>query len=86
MSPYLLAFIISDFDFSSFKVGPTLHRIYTRPDNDATFRTQFALTNSDLLLKELERYVSHRYELNKLDQAALPDFQSGSCLHRKEKL
>jgi aminopeptidase N len=77
MSPYLLAFIISDFDYSSMKLGRTTHRIYTRPDNDATLRTQFALTNSDLFLKELERFVSFRYELTKLDQAALPDFQSG---------
>lgn len=77
MSPYLLAFVISDFDYSSIKNGPTLHRIYTRPDNGAVLRTQFALINSDLFLKQLELYVSFKYELPKLDQAALPDFQAG---------
>lgn len=77
MSPYLLAFAVSDFIFSSLKLGSTLHRIYTRPDIGAIPRTQFALRNSDLFLKELERYVNFKYELTKVDQIALPDFQSG---------
>lgn len=77
MSPHLLAFVISDFDYSSVKYGPTLHRIYTRPDNGAVLRTQFALKNTDLFLKELERYASLKYELTKVDQVALPDFESG---------
>jgi aminopeptidase N len=81
MSPYLLAFVVSDFDYSSLKDGRILHRIFARPDNDAVLRTQFALKNSDLFLKELERYVGFRYELSKVDQIALPDFASGSfCL------
>lgn len=77
MSPYLLAFALSDFDYSSMKNGRVEHRIYTRPDNEAVLRTQFALQNSDLFLKELERYVDFRYELSKLYQIALPDFASG---------
>lgn len=77
MSPYLLAFAVSDFEFSALKVGQTQHRIFTRPDNDAVLRTQFALKNSDLFLKELERYTAFEYELSKVDQIALPDFESG---------
>lgn len=87
MSPYLLAFVISDFEFSSVQSALTLHRIFTRPDNDAVFKTQFALKNSDLFLKELEQYVSFAYELTKVDQAALPDFQSGLfTFHRSKEL
>jgi aminopeptidase N len=82
MSPYLLAFAVSDFDYSSLKNGPTLHRIYARPDNDAVLRTQFALKNSDMFLKELERYVALRYELSKVDQIALPDFESGLFMQK----
>lgn len=77
MSPYLLAFMISDFDYSSIKNGRVNHRIYARSDNEAYLKTQLALRTSDLFLKELERYISFQYEMDKLDQVALPDFQSG---------
>jgi aminopeptidase N len=77
MSPYLLAFAVSDFDNNRLQNGRVTHRIFTRPDNQAVERTQFALKNSDLFLKELERYVDFRYELSKVDQIALPDFASG---------
>lgn len=77
MSPYLLAFVIADFDYTSAKTGRVTHQIQARKDNGAYIKTQVALRTSDLLLKELERYVSFEYELEKLDQVALPDFQSG---------
>lgn len=75
MSPYLLAFVVSDFAYSELQTGRTLHRIHSR--SEAVSRTQFALKNTDLFLKELERYAGFDYELTKVDQAALPDFQSG---------
>lgn len=83
MSPYLLAFVVSDFEHRTHQDGPIKHRIFARPDNGAVERTQFALTNADLFLKELERYVGFSYELSKVDHVALPDFQSGLfMLHR----
>lgn len=86
MSPYLLAFAISDFDFTSMKIGRVTHRIYARTDNGADLKTQLALRTSDLFLKELERYVSFEYEMGKLDQVALPDFQSGLFIFFIQKL
>lgn len=83
MSPYLLAFAVSDFALSTHQDGPTLHRIFARPDTDAVERSQFALRNTDLFLKELERYVRYEYELTKLDQIALPDFQSGELIFHR---
>lgn len=77
MSPYLLAFVVSDFTHTSYQDGPTLHRAFTRPDTKALDRTQFSLRNANLFLKELERFVSFGFELKKVDHIALPDFASG---------
>lgn len=73
MSPYLLAFVISDFDYSSLKIRSTLHWIFERLSQ--TFNVdngvQFALKNSDFLLNKLERYISIPYELKILESSNL---------------
>lgn len=75
MSTYLLAFVVSDFEYISNQEtkGPddTLHRIWVRPDS--TEKAPFALENSALVLKALEDYVGFAYELNKVDSAAIPN-------------
>lgn len=35
-------------------------------------RAQYALDNSEKALKELEKYVDYKYELSKVDSAAIP--------------
>lgn len=74
MSTYLLAFVVSDFEFVSNaatkKDNETLHRIYARPD--AINNTKYSLENSEKFLKALENYVSFDYELSKVDSAAIP--------------
>jgi aminopeptidase N len=81
MSSYLLAFIVSDFDFISnaegLPEGDTLHRIYARKSDVAN--TKYALDNGIKFLKELETYNSFKYELNKMYQVAVPDFGAGKC-------
>lgn len=84
MSTFLLAFIVSDFDFVSnletVASGGTIHRIYAR--FDIIQRTVQALMNSERFLKELERYVDFFYELPKMYSAAIPDFGGGKLLFR----
>ena len=74
MSSYLVAFVISDFEFISNALtkgtNDTLHRIYSRPN--AVKLTPFALDNSEKLLQVLERYVDYKFELPKIDSAAIP--------------
>lgn len=74
MSTYLLAFVVSDFEFVSNAAtkmaNETLHRIHVRPD--AIEHTKYALENSEKFLKALENYVSFDYELLKVDSAAIP--------------
>lgn len=79
MSSYLLAFVVSDFDFisnsASLEDGDTLHRIYARKSDVAN--TQYALDNGVKFLKELERFAKFYYELDKLFSVAVPDFGAG---------
>lgn len=81
MSSYLLAIVISDFDHISNEAtkeaGDTLHRIFVRNQTGITQRAQYALSNSEKMLKELEKYVDYKYELPKVDSAAIPAKGSG---------
>lgn len=78
MSSYLLAFLVSDFDYISNEEEKeptdTLHRIWVRPDS--TLKAPFALENSAKVLKALETYVGFPFELLKVDSAAIPNRNS----------
>lgn len=75
MSSYLLAFVVSDFDYISNnatkEIGDTLHRIWVRPDS--TSKAAYALENSAKVLKALENYVGFEFALPKVDSAAIPN-------------
>lgn len=75
MSSYLLAFVVSDFDYISNEgtklPGDTLHRIWVKPESNT--KTQFALENSEAVLKTLEEYVGFDFELPKVDSAGIPN-------------
>lgn len=73
MSTYLVAFIVSDFDYKEkISVNGFRHRIYAQPDK--IDRVQFALDKSDKILTALSNYLEVNYTLPKSDQAAIPDF------------
>lgn len=77
MSSYLLAFVVSDFESIDNKpTDGTIQRIFARKADVA--RAQFALENSDAFLKELEIFADYKYELPKMDSAAIPDFGPGA--------
>ena len=75
MSSYLLAFVVSDFEYitneETKQPGDTLHRVWVR--QGTKLRAQYALENSELVLKELEKYVGFPFELPKVDSAAIPN-------------
>lgn len=75
MSSYLLAFVVSDFDYVSNEEtklpNETLHRVWVRPDSVS--RARFAVESSEAVLKALEEYVGFPYELPKVDSAAIPN-------------
>lgn len=78
MSLYLLAFVVSDFtaetNEATIGVDEKIHKIYARPE--AVSSTKLALKNSVAFLKELENYVTYKYELPRMLHAAIPDFKN----------
>jgi aminopeptidase N len=75
MSSYLLAFIVSDLEAITNEgtkgEGDTLHRVWVRPDSLS--KADYALKNSEDVLKALEEYVGFKYELPKVDSAGVPN-------------
>uniref|UniRef100_A0A8B9KX58 Aminopeptidase n=1 Tax=Astyanax mexicanus TaxID=7994 RepID=A0A8B9KX58_ASTMX len=69
MSTYLLAFIVSEFDFI---------RIFARKEAIAANQGEYALNITGPILKFFESYYNATYPLPKSDQVALPDFNAGA--------
>nr|XP_020506937.1 aminopeptidase N-like [Labrus bergylta] len=78
MSTYLLAFIVSDFEFISENIGGVLIRIFARKPAIDAGQGEYALNKTGPILKYFESYFSSKYPLPKSDQIALPDFNAGA--------
>ncbi|KAK2581484.1 hypothetical protein KPH14_005150 [Odynerus spinipes] len=72
MPTYLVAFAI--FDFKSAK--KEILRVWARPN--AIDQTSYALDVGFKALEQLERLFDQKYELEKLDMVAIPDFSAGA--------
>ncbi|XP_028286017.1 aminopeptidase N-like [Parambassis ranga] len=78
MSTYLLAFIVSDYDFINSTIDDVLIRIYARKPAIAAGQGAYALNKTGPILKFFEKYYNSSYPLPKSDQIALPDFNAGA--------
>ncbi|XP_041853604.1 aminopeptidase N-like isoform X2 [Melanotaenia boesemani] len=78
MSTYLLAFIVSDFEFINSTIDGVLIRIFARRSAIADGQGAYALSITGPILKFFEEYYSSSYPLPKSDQIALPDFNAGA--------
>lgn len=80
MSSYLLAFIVSEFDYvsnESDSPAPLIkQRVYARPEFKS--KLNYALDKSYKLLNGLVDYVNVSYEVDKMYSAAIPDFSAGA--------
>ncbi|XP_050343242.1 aminopeptidase N-like [Nymphalis io] len=79
MSTYLLAYLVSNFDFISNEQNVIFDipfRVYSRPGTQNT--AEFALDFGQKNMIALENYTEFRYAMPKLDKAAVPDFAAGA--------
>ncbi|XP_046683122.1 aminopeptidase N-like isoform X2 [Homalodisca vitripennis] len=78
MSTYLVAFMVSDFEFreSDHQSNNVVFRIWAR--KDAIGQVEFARTVGPKFLSYYEQYFDVGYPLPKQDMVAIPDFSAGA--------
>ncbi|KAL7638669.1 UNVERIFIED_CONTAM: hypothetical protein RMT77_011241 [Armadillidium vulgare] len=78
MSTYLIAFVVSDFEFNASveTSGTVPFNIWAR--QEAISQTEYAAYLGPKVLKFYEEYFGIAFPLPKQDMAALPDFKSGA--------
>lgn len=80
-SPYLIAFVVSDFRFST-NVNETNDgqvfpiRVWSKSSH--VNETYLALEAGEKILQAISNYVDMPYSLPKMDQIAIPDFAPGA--------
>lgn len=78
MQTYLLAFVVSDFDYiENIAVVPP-QRVWAKPSSIVNGDANYALSVSPAVLKGFEDYLGVNYTLPKMDQIALPNFAAGA--------
>lgn len=78
MSTYLIAFIVSDFEYKEFiatKEFSTTQRVFT--SKEYINQTSYSLVEGITILKAIENYLQVPFTLPKLDHAAIPDTKVG---------
>ncbi|KAM6942597.1 aminopeptidase Ey-like [Xenentodon cancila] len=78
MSTYLLAFIVSDFDYVQSNQSEPLIRIWAQKKAINERQGDYALRVTGPILQFYEQYYNTSYPLSKSDQVALPDFNAGA--------
>jgi aminopeptidase N len=80
MQTYLLAFLVSVFDFKSNKADDIEieQRIFAKPQSIADGSADYAASIANDILKQLEVTFGVEYMLPKLDHAAITEFPSGA--------
>ncbi|KAG9266986.1 aminopeptidase Ey-like [Astyanax mexicanus] len=80
MSTYLVAFVVSDFTYTSKQTDSkdVMVRIWARQKAIGEGQGDYALSITQPILKFFEKYYSTNYPLSKSDQIALPDFNAGA--------
>ncbi|XP_061165768.1 aminopeptidase N-like isoform X2 [Saccostrea echinata] len=77
VSTYLLAFIVSDFNYKEDKTANNItYRAWSRPE--AINQTEYALSVGTKVLTYFEDYFGIPFPLPKQDMIALPDFAAGA--------
>jgi aminopeptidase N len=76
MSTYLVAFIVSDFKDLSTHDDKHLYRTWVQ--KDALTQASYSISISPGIIQFMENFTEIDFEMNKMDQAAIPDFSAGA--------
>lgn len=82
ISTYTIAFVVSDFPYRTNTNNPNVfrHRVYARPSGVAL--TKLGMQEGERLLHALEKYLLVNSTLPKMDQIAIPGFETeGNNFH-----
>ena len=75
---YLVAFVISNFDFIASEGAKLPQRVFATPHHVAGGYVDFALEYGIQSIQVLENYLGVDFLLPKIDQIAIPDFAAGA--------
>jgi aminopeptidase N len=78
VQPYLVAFIVSDFKSIQNSPPEKLQRVFAKSQSIDNHEADLALTAGELILKKFEEHLGVTYNLPKMDQVAVPDFDAGA--------
>lgn len=76
MPTYLLAFIVSDYDFVEDAAATPIQRAYSEPPKKEDSR--YVLKAGVDIMKKFEEYLNVKYSLPKMDQFAINQFSAGA--------
>ncbi|KAK9296119.1 hypothetical protein QLX08_009757 [Tetragonisca angustula] len=78
MSTYLVAFVVSDYEYKEDNSTEMQFRVWTKPES--IDQTQYALKIGRQLLEEMERYTDIKFShyIPKMDQVSLVNFSAGA--------
>lgn len=76
MSTYLIAFVISDFQYKEkMTENGFRHRVFAQPSEIEN--TRYALEEGERILDAMRDYLQVNFSLPKMDQIAIPQFSAG---------
>jgi aminopeptidase N len=75
---YLIAFVVSNFDYTSNSTSNPKHRVFARPEAVRDNEAELALKYGQEVLAKFNEYLGVNYPLPKMDQFALSDFDAGA--------
>ncbi|ALC45617.1 CG31343 [Drosophila busckii] len=76
MSSYLIAFIVSDFEYTTGELNGVRQRVFSRKGKQE--QQEWTLLAGLVVESSLAKYFGVKYALPKLDQAGIPDFSAGA--------
>ena len=78
VQPYLIAFVVSDFKSIGNSLPAKPQRVFAKSQSINNNEAVLALDASELILSKFEEHLGVTYNLPKMDQIAIPDFDAGA--------